>query len=40
MSLVELQALEADPEVEMVEVVPYGPVPPAGMVQGLPPELA
>lgn len=39
-SQVELQALEADPEVEVADVVPYGTVPPAGMMQGMPPELA
>lgn len=39
-SQVELQALEADPEVEVAEVVPYGIVPPAGQAQGMPPELA
>lgn len=38
-SQVELQALEQDPEIEVVEVVPYGEVPPAGMVEGMPPEL-
>lgn len=39
-SVIELEALQSDPDVELVEVTPYGTQPPAGMVEGMPPELA
>lgn len=38
LSLAEVQALESDPEVEIVAQVAEGPIPQAGMVEGLPPE--
>lgn len=38
-SLIELQALQQDPDIEIVSVEPYGEVPPPGMVEGMPPEL-
>ncbi|HEL7630527.1 TPA: hypothetical protein UL921_002358 [Stenotrophomonas maltophilia] len=40
LSVVEVQALENDPDIEVVEVIPYGEQPPAGMAKGMPPELA
>lgn len=40
LSIAEVQALQNDPDIEVVEVIPYGEQPPAGMVEGMPPELA
>lgn len=40
LSIAEVQALENDPDIEVVEVTPYGEQPPAGMAEGMPPELA
>ncbi|WP_426355667.1 portal protein [Stenotrophomonas maltophilia] len=40
LSIAEVQALENDPDIEVVEVVPYGEQPTAGMTEGMPPELA
>lgn len=40
LSIAEVQALENDPDIEVVEVNPYGEQPPAGMAEGMPPELA
>lgn len=39
-SQVELEALQSDPDVEVVEVAPYGELPSSGLVEGMPPELA
>ncbi|HZF98251.1 MAG TPA: hypothetical protein VEY92_08420 [Pseudoxanthomonas sp.] len=39
LSMPEVQALEMDPEIEVVEVVPYGEVPQAAQMEGMPPEL-
>lgn len=40
LSLPEVEALQGDPDIEVVEVIPYGEQPAAGMMQGMPPELA
>lgn len=40
LSEVEVQALQGDPDIEVTEVIPYGEVPAAGMVEGMPPEFA
>lgn len=39
-SQVDVEALQSDPEIEVVSVEPYGVVPPAGVVDGMPPEFA
>lgn len=40
LSIAEVQALQNDPDIEVAEVIPYGEQPPAGMAEGMPPELA
>ena len=39
-SVVEVQALDQDPEIEIVEVLLYGEVPAAGRPADLPPDLS
>jgi hypothetical protein len=39
LSAPEVEALQGDPDIEVTEVIPYGEVPPAGMMEGMPPEL-
>lgn len=40
LSQMEVQALQMDPDIEVVSVEPYGMVPPAGLPEGAPPEMA
>lgn len=40
LSVAEVEALQNDPDIEVTEVVPYGEQPAAGMMEGMPPEMA
>ncbi len=40
LSQAEVEALRGDPDIEVIEVIPYGEQPAAGMMQGMPPEMA
>lgn len=40
LSMAEVEALQNDPDIEVTEVLPYGEQPAAGMMEGMPPEMA
>lgn len=40
LSMAEVEALQNDPDIEVTEVIPTGEQPPAGMMEGMPPEMA